>query len=147
MLVRCSCFGNILWLFYVLHDPTFAMQYASFRDQPKSMPLSWLALLAIVCTAVTALEPSSTIMNEFFQKDTAIGQIAELAERHSSPCIKCREADNHHHHQREPHVQHQSAVLQALLFRTLAEIQAHECSKSCNNLFLSKLQPRGDPCP
>lgn len=87
---------SLLQLFHVLHDPTFLADYARFRAQPESMPLSWLALLfAVLSIAVTALDESSGLLRDLGQSSVASKSICTLTSRYRAAAFQCLEADHY----------------------------------------------------
>lgn len=44
-------FTRLSPLFHILHGPTFQKQYNTFRQDPSSADLSWIALLLLICSA------------------------------------------------------------------------------------------------
>jgi hypothetical protein len=64
-------FASFASLFHILHDPTFRQQYACFVEDPRSMPLAWLALLySLLATAVLALPPDSELLADLSRQST-----------------------------------------------------------------------------
>ncbi|KAK3617019.1 hypothetical protein LTR56_025563 [Elasticomyces elasticus] len=89
-------FRSFASLFHILHDPTFHEQYASFTEDPDSMPLAWLALLyAVLATASLALSTESDLLADLSRKKSASGRILELSQRYRDMSMKCLEADHY----------------------------------------------------
>ncbi|KAK3943408.1 hypothetical protein QBC46DRAFT_447025 [Diplogelasinospora grovesii] len=83
-------------LFHVLHDPTFLADYARFRAQPESMPLSWLALLfAVLSIAVTALDEGNGLLRDLGKSSIASKSIATLTSRYRAAAFRCLEGDHY----------------------------------------------------
>ncbi|KAK6433066.1 hypothetical protein LTR95_010763 [Oleoguttula sp. CCFEE 5521] len=83
-------------LFHVLHDPLFQSQYQSFEGDPRSVSLSWLALLyTTLATAVLALPQDSHVLVDLSRKRTAFESTADLTARYRGLAMKCLEADNY----------------------------------------------------
>lgn len=83
-------------LFHVLHDPTFNADYARFRAQPESMPLSWLALLfAVLSIAVTSLDEGSLLLRDLGKGSTASKNISTLTSRYRAAAFMCLESDHY----------------------------------------------------
>ncbi|OIW22835.1 hypothetical protein CONLIGDRAFT_625604 [Coniochaeta ligniaria NRRL 30616] len=83
-------------LFHVLHDPTFLADYARFRSQPETMPLSWLALLfAVLSIAVTALDEGSDLLRDLGKSSDASKSISTLTSRYRAAAFRCLEGDQY----------------------------------------------------
>lgn len=77
-------------LLHILHDPTFHAQYALFTDYPKSVPISWLAILFILLSlAVTALEESDPVLRDLARGPDACNNIRLLSRRYREAAMKC----------------------------------------------------------
>lgn len=104
-----SSYTNSIQLFHLLHDPTFHQQYRSFKSDPNSASLSWLALLfAVLATAVNALNEESHTLHNLSRKSTVSEKIADLSEKYRQACLECLEADSYMW-------QHNITTLQALI--------------------------------
>lgn len=89
-------FASFASLFHILHDPTFRQQYACFVEDPRSMPLAWLALLySLLATAVLALPPDSELLADLSRQSTPLQRCTELTHRYRDMVMRCLEADNY----------------------------------------------------
>ena len=81
-------------LFHVLHDPTFDSVYDSFRLDPSTVPLSWLALLFVVLgIAVTALDDDHPLLRDLGRESSAAANIKKLSARYRSAAMQCLATD------------------------------------------------------
>ena len=81
-------------LFHVLHDPTFDSVYDSFRLDPSTVPLSWLALLFVVLgIAVTALDEDHPLLSDLGRQSSATANIKKLSAKYRSAAMQCLAAD------------------------------------------------------
>lgn len=82
-------------LFHILHDPTFHLQYQSFRENPKSTPLSFLALLFVVLSlSVTALDDGHPLLSDLGHDAHPGTNIRNLSKKYRLAAMRCLVADN-----------------------------------------------------
>ena len=88
-------FSVISPLFHILHDPTFHSKYRLFRNDPRSAPPSFLALLfVLLALAVTTLDDESPILTDLGHESSPSANIRTLAARYRSAAMRCLVADN-----------------------------------------------------
>lgn len=94
--LKDTFFQSFASIFHILHDPTFAKQYAAFETAAESVPLSSLALLyAILSTGVIALDESSQILSDLSRLPSPSAKITDLASRYRTAAMRCLEADHY----------------------------------------------------
>lgn len=82
-------------LFHILHDPTFHLQYQSFRENPESTPLSFLALLFVVLSLpVTALDGGHPLLSDLGHDADPGTNIRNLSKKYRLAAMRCLVADN-----------------------------------------------------
>lgn len=83
-------------LWHVLHDPTFADDYARFRSHPSEASLSWLALLfAVLSVAVPALDADGHLLQDLGRQSTPGENVLVLTGRYRGAAMQCLEADRY----------------------------------------------------
>ncbi|KAL5342068.1 fungal-specific transcription factor domain-containing protein [Aspergillus crustosus] len=82
-------------LFHILHDPSFHARYEQFRQNPKSVPLPFLALLfVIISISVTALDDSDPLLMHLGRDPSPGANIRSLSAKYRGAAMRCLVADN-----------------------------------------------------
>ncbi|KAL4739216.1 hypothetical protein BDV11DRAFT_215352 [Aspergillus similis] len=82
-------------LFHVLHDPTFHGRYEEFRKDPRSVSLSFLALLFVVLSlSVTALDDGNPLLLHLGRDPSPGENIRSLSAKYRGAAMRCLVADN-----------------------------------------------------
>ncbi|RDW86113.1 Zn(II)2Cys6 transcription factor [Aspergillus mulundensis] len=82
-------------LFHVLHDPTFHARYEDFRQNPKSVSLSFLALLFVILSlSVTALDDDNPLLMHLGRDPSPGANIRSLSAKYRAAAMRCLVADN-----------------------------------------------------
>jgi hypothetical protein len=101
-------------LLHVLHDPTFHLEYESFSQDPKSAPLSWLALLFIILSlAIMTLDDDDWALNDLGRESDGPSNVQIIAARYRKAAMGCLEADHYM-------VYHRLSTLQSLILMIYA---------------------------
>ncbi|KAL5046424.1 hypothetical protein BDW71DRAFT_66519 [Aspergillus fruticulosus] len=82
-------------LFHVLHDPTFHARYEEFRQNAKSVTLSFLALLFVILSlSVTALDDGNPLLVHLGRDPSPGTNIRSLSAKYRGAAMRCLVADN-----------------------------------------------------
>jgi len=82
-------------LFHVLHEPTFETKYREVKQEPRLVPLSFLALLFVILSlATTSLDDKNPLLAEIAHNSTPSANIRGLVATYRLAAIKCLLADN-----------------------------------------------------
>ncbi|KAL7947494.1 fungal-specific transcription factor domain-containing protein [Trichoderma barbatum] len=101
-------------LIHVLHDPTFHLEYENFLHDPKSVPLSWLALLfTILSLATMTLDDDDWVLNDLGREADGPSNIQVIAAQYRKAAMSCLEADDYM-------VCHRLSTLQCLILMIYA---------------------------
>lgn len=83
-------------LIHVLHDPTFHREYETFLQDPKSVPLSWLALLfTILSLATMTLDDDDWVLDDLGREADGPSNVKAIATRFRKAAMSCLEADDY----------------------------------------------------
>ncbi|OAP57520.1 hypothetical protein AYL99_08258 [Fonsecaea erecta] len=81
-------------LFHVLHDPTFQVEYANFRQCRGEVSLSFLALVFVILSiSVTALDSDDPLLTDLGMESTPTANIKSLATKYRAAAMGCLSAD------------------------------------------------------
>lgn len=82
-------------LFHVLHDPTFHARYEEFKQDPRSVSLSFLALLFVILSlSVTALDDDNPLLRDLGRDPSPGENIRSLSAKYRGAAMRCLVADN-----------------------------------------------------
>jgi hypothetical protein len=82
-------------LFHVLHDPTFHGRYEEFKQDPRSVSLSFLALLFVILSlSVTALDDCNPLLRNLGRDPSPGENIRSLSAKYRGAAMRCLVADN-----------------------------------------------------
>ncbi|KAL7934618.1 fungal-specific transcription factor domain-containing protein [Trichoderma chlorosporum] len=101
-------------LIHVLHDPTFHLEYENFSHDPKSVPLSWLALLfTILSLATMTLDDDDWVLDDLGREADGPSNVKAIATLYRKAAMSCLEADDYM-------VRHRLSTLQCLVLMIYA---------------------------
>ncbi|KAL3461634.1 fungal-specific transcription factor domain-containing protein [Aspergillus heterothallicus] len=93
--LKSAYFAVFSPLFHILHDPTFHARYQDFTQNPKSAPLSFLALLFVILSlSVTALSDSDPLLTHLGRDPSPGTNIRTLSAKYRAAAMRCLVADN-----------------------------------------------------
>lgn len=87
-----ACFSPLL---HVIHDPTFMAEYVSFNRNPRSVKLSWLALLfTLLALAVTTLDEHDPLLQDLCLEAEGGDGMKLLAKKYRTGAMNALAADS-----------------------------------------------------
>ncbi|UKZ55644.1 hypothetical protein TrVGV298_009468 [Trichoderma virens] len=120
-------------LIHVLHDPTFHLEYENFLKDPKSAPLSWLALLfTILSLAIMTLDDDDWVLDDLGREADGPGNVKAISAQYRKAAMSCLEADDYM-------VSHRLSTLQCLVLMIYAINHSQGSGSSWALLGLTKL--------
>jgi hypothetical protein len=112
--LKCIFLNVFSPLFHILHVPTFEANYLEFKKEPRSAPLSFLALLFVILSlAVTSLVDEDPLLTRIASGCASNDRRLDLAAGYRTAAMKCLNVDNFL-------IQHNLCTLQALIFQIYA---------------------------
>ncbi|KAH8434333.1 Zn(II)2Cys6 transcription factor [Aspergillus melleus] len=82
-------------LFHILHDGTFASNYAEFKQDPQNAPFPFIGLIFVALgLAVTAIPKESAVLSDLGREASPAESARSLAAKYRQAAMKCLAADN-----------------------------------------------------
>lgn len=82
-------------LFHIIHDPTFQLAYAEFKQNRQAAPKAFTGLVFVaLALAITALHPDNPLLSDLGGEASPAANAKSLAAKYRSAAMKCLAADD-----------------------------------------------------